>query len=443
MELNRRHLLRLMGAAGAGASGLGALAACSSPTQGPPLESGHAALSLWTHDPGYATFFTDAASDEALVGGSNWTYSVEVTSLAPPDVIARLVSQAVAQRPLPDLAGLEIGQFPRMMGSDIAENLLHDLTPLTEPFGDRLLKTQPYTIDGKVYALESDNSVSVMYYRADLFEELGIPEDVETWEELLDIGAQVAADTGQAIGMVSDGDNTAIVQGFTQMLLQRGGGLYDADGNLTLLSDEAVEVLELMAEGVSTGAFLSLADPYGSATAAALKGGGLTATVMPNWYKVYGLEANVPDQAGLWRARNIPRFAGGGSVSSTMGGTAFGVVKDQVLTDAALDFLERCYLTPEGQLARYHAGAYLPTLADLYETPEFQNITDPYLGDQRIFEVYSVAAEELPVYYQGAGLVVLRDTIGGPILRALKGEIGAEEALTEGVSAYERQVPEQ
>ncbi|HLU29729.1 MAG TPA: ABC transporter substrate-binding protein [Glycomyces sp.] len=438
MELNRRDMLRLLGAVGLGT---GALTACSSPTQGPPLRSGHAALSLWTHDPGYATFFTEAAADPALVGGSEWTYSIEVTSLAPPDVVARLVSQAVAQRPLPSLAGLEIGQFPRMMGSDIAANLLYDLTPLTEPFGDRLLKTQPYTVDGRVYALESDNSVSVMYYRADLFEELGIPEDVETWEELLEIGAEVAADTGQAIGMVSDADNTAIVQGFTQMLLQRGGGLYDADGELTVLSEESVEVLELMAEGVRTGAFLSLADPYGGATAAALKDSHLIATVMPNWYKVYGLEANVPDQAGLWRARNLPRFAGGGSISSTMGGTAFGVVGDQVFTDAALDFLRRCYLTPEGQLARYWAGAYLPTLADLYEAPEFQEITDPFLGGQRIFEVYAAAAEELPAYYQGAGLPVLRDSLGGPILRALKGRTGAEAALREGVSAYERQVP--
>lgn len=443
MELNRRRLLRLMGAAGAGAGGLGALAACSSSTQGPPLQSGHADMTLWTHDPGYASFFTEAASDEELVGGSDWTYSIEVTSMPPPDVVSRLVSQAVAQRPLPALAGLELGQFPLMMGSDIAGNLLADLTPLTERFGDRLLKTQPYTVDGKVYALESDNSVSVMYYRADLFEELGIPEDVETWEELLEIGAEVAADTGQAIGMVSDGDNTAIVQGFTQMLLQRGGALYDAEGELTLLSDEAVDALEVMAEGVRSGALLSLTDPYGSATAAALKNSSLIATVMPNWYKVYGLEANVPDQAGLWRARNIPRFAGGGSVSSTMGGTAFGVVKDQILTDAALDFLDRCYLTPEGQLARYWAGAYLPTIADLYETPEFLDITDPYLGDQRIFEVYAVAAEELPPFYQGAGLPMLRDSIGGSILRALKGQIGAEEALTEGVRAYERQVPEQ
>ncbi|MCD0444160.1 ABC transporter substrate-binding protein [Glycomyces sp. A-F 0318] len=440
MTLNRRGLLA--GATGIGAAGIGALAACSSPTQGDPLRSGQADLTLWTHDPGYATFFTDAAADAGLVGDSAWTYSVEVTSIAPPDIISRLINQAVAQRPLPSMAGLELGQFPRMMREGIAENLLVDLSPLTDPLGDGLLKTQPYTVDGGVYALESDNSVSVMYYRADEFERLGIPEDVATWEELLDIGAQVAADTGQAVGMVSDGDNTAIVQGYMQALFQRGGGLYDADGELIVLSEENVEVLELMAEGVRSGALLSLADPYGSATGAALKESRLIATVMPNWYKVYGLEANVPDQAGLWRARTIPRYAGGGGIASTLGGTAFGVVKDQVLTDAAVDFLQRCYLTPEGQLARYAAGAYLPTLADLYDTPEFQNLTDPYLGDQRIFEVYGAAVAEMPAFYQAADLAVLRDSLGGPVLRALKGEIGAEDALREGVDAYERQVSE-
>ncbi|THV36467.1 ABC transporter substrate-binding protein [Glycomyces buryatensis] len=438
MTIDRRQLLRLTAAAGLGT---GALASCASPTAGPPLRSGQADLTMWTHDPGYASFFTEAATDAEIVGGSAWTYSVEVASVAADALVTRMITQAVAQRPLPTLAGLELGQFPRMMRADIAENLLVDLTPLTESLGDRLLKTQPYTVDGKVYALESDNSVSVMYYRADEFERLGIPDDVETWEELLDIGAQVAADTGQSIGMVSDGDNTAIVQGFMQFLLQRGGGLFDADGELTVESEESVEVLELMAEGVRTGAFVSLTDPYGSATGAALKDGRLIATVMPNWYKVYGLEANVPDQAGLWRARNIPRFSSGGSISSTMGGTAFGVVKDQVLTDAAVDFLERSYLTPEGQLARYWAGAYLPTLADLYETPEFQDITDPYLGDQRIFETYGAAVEELPGFYQGAGLPVLRDSLGGPILRAQRGEIDAEAALEEGVRAYERQAP--
>ncbi|GAB3654503.1 ABC transporter substrate-binding protein [Glycomyces tarimensis] len=438
MTLDRRRLLRIAGLAGLGA---GALTGCTAADEGSALASGAVDLKMWTHDPGYATYFTGAAGDAALVGDSAWTYTVDVTSIAPPDIVSRLINQAVAGRPLPNMTGLVIDQFPRLMRADIAENLLVDLTALTEPLGDRLLKTQPYTVDGSVYAIESDNSVSVMFYRADQFAEYGIPEDIATWEELLEIGAEVAAGTGQAIGMVANGDNGSIVNGFTQMLLQRGGNLYDADGELTVLSDESIEVLELMAEGVRSGALLSIADPYGGAAAAALKDSTLIGTVMPNWYKVYGLEANVPDQAGLWRARTIPAFAGGGHIASTMGGTAFGIVKDQAETDAAVDFLERAYLTPEGQLARYGAGAYLPTLVDLYDTPDFQEITDPFLGDQRVFEVYGAGANDMPIFYQAAGASVLRDSLGGPLLRAINSEADPEAALREGLRAYERQAP--
>lgn len=438
MTIDRRRLLRMAGAAGLGA---GSLAACTTSEEGSAIPSGPVELELWTHDPGYATYFTGAPDDPALVGGSAWTYTVDVTSVAPADIVSRLVNQAVAERPLPNLAGIVIDQFPRVMRAGIAQNLFADLTSLTEPLGDRLLKTQPYTVDGDVYAIESDNSVSVMYYRADQFAELGIPEDVATWEELLDIGAEIAADSGQAIGMVSNGDNGAIVNGFAQMLLQRGGNLYDADGELAVLSEESVEVLELMAEGVRSGALLSIADPYGGAAAAALKDSNLIATVMPNWYRLYGLEANAPDQAGLWRARTIPAFSGGGHLASTLGGTAFAVLADQAETDAAVDFLERTYLTAEGQLGRYHAGGYLPTLVDLYDTPEFQDITDPYLGDQRVFEVYGAGARDMPTFYQAAGASVLRDSLGGPLLRAIHGEIAPEDALQEGLRAYERQAP--
>ncbi|GAB4004720.1 hypothetical protein GCM10029992_50550 [Glycomyces albus] len=353
MTIDRRQLLRLAGAAGLGA---GTLAGCTASEEGAAIASGPVELELWTHDPGYATYFTGAPDDPALVGGSAWTYSVHVTSIAPADIVSRLVNQAVAERPLPNLAGLVIDQFPRVMRAGIAQNLFVDLTSLTDPLGDRLLKTQPYTVDGSVYAIESDNSVSVMYYRADEFERLGIPEDVATWEELLEIGAEVAAETGQAIGMVSNGDNGAIVNGFAQMLLQRGGNLYDADGETTVLSEESIEVLQLMAEGVRTGALLSIADPYGGAAAAAIKDGNLIATVMPNWYRLYGLEANAPDQAGLWRARTIPAFAAGGHIASTLGGTAFAVLADQAETDATVEFLERTYLTPRDSSAATTRG---------------------------------------------------------------------------------------
>lgn len=432
--MSRRQALQALGLAGLGAVGASGCRASAEQS----VASGAAALEMWTHDPGYASFFTEAAEGR-LVAGSSWTYDVNVTSTAADGIVTRLVTQAVARRPLPDMAGLEIDQFARTLRSGIAENLLADLTSLTEPHGSNLLRTEAYSSEGQVYALESDNCISVMWYRQDLFEEYGIPEDVETWEEMLEIGAEVAADTGDAIGMVSN-SGTSVVQSFGQMLLQRGGHFYDEDGQLAVVSEEAVEALEVMAEGISSGAFLSLGDPYGGATAAALNDDRLMAIVMPNWYEAYGLQANVPDQEGLWRARTIPRFTGGGHIASTSGGTGFGVIADQPLSEAAEEFLERTYLTPEGQLARYHAGGYLPTLLDLYTTEEFQEITSDFLGGQRIFEVYAEAAEDLPPYRQSENSPQMREVFAGPLLNAVHGQAAPEDALKAAADDYHRQV---
>lgn len=89
MELNRRDLLKVLGLAGIGFAGAGSLAACTTSGGTTPVLSGDALLDLWTHDPGYATFFTGAATDAALVGGSAWTFGVDVTSIAPSDIVSR------------------------------------------------------------------------------------------------------------------------------------------------------------------------------------------------------------------------------------------------------------------------------------------------------------------------------------------------------------------
>ncbi|OKI32025.1 hypothetical protein A6A25_26650 [Saccharothrix sp. CB00851] len=214
----RRSLLR--GALGAATAG--ALAACGSHSTA-PITSGGVDLRIWTHDPGYVTTFTKAAADPALTGGSKFAFRPRTTSVAPGDIVTRMIAQAVADGNTPDLAGLVIDQFPRVMGSVIAENLFVDLTDTVAPLGDDLLKLAPYAVGGKPYGLDSDNSITVLYYRQDVFAEHGVPEDVSTWEELAEHGERLARDEQISLGMVSVGDNGAIVNGYTQMLLQRGG----------------------------------------------------------------------------------------------------------------------------------------------------------------------------------------------------------------------------
>ncbi|NED06041.1 extracellular solute-binding protein, partial [Streptomyces sp. SID6648] len=98
----------------------------------------------------------------------------------------RMIAQAVADGDTPDLAGLIVDQFPRVMNAGIAENLFVDLRDTVRPFGDDLLKLAPYTVGKVPYALDSDNSITVLYYRQDLFDKYKVPEAVETWEEFLE-----------------------------------------------------------------------------------------------------------------------------------------------------------------------------------------------------------------------------------------------------------------
>lgn len=438
-EISRRSLLRAAGGAGLGLMAAPALAGCGS-SAAAPLRSGKARISLWTHDPSCIKTFQDASKDARLMRGSRFDYSVKATNASGDDVVTRMIAQAVADGDTPDLAGLIIDQFPRVMNARIAENLFVDLSDTVRPFGDDLLKLAPYTADKVPYALDSDNSITVLYYRQDLFDKYKVPEAVETWEEFLEHGERLAKDHKTSIGMVSTGDNRSIVNGFNQFLLQRGGGCFNAAGDLTLDSPEALEVLEFMSRGVRSGALLALPDPYGAACAAALKSGRLAATAMPNWYNVYGLQANVPDQKGRWRMRTLPRFGGGGHIGSTLGGTGFAVLKDKRHTGAALELLKRVYLTREGQLLRYRNGGFLPTLKPLYRDPELTAIKEEYLGGQRVFDVYGKAAADLPLFYQAPGMQILMDVMGGPVLDALKGRTSPAAALKAGLTAYRQQV---
>ncbi|MGP4115108.1 ABC transporter substrate-binding protein [Streptomyces sp. 4N509B] len=435
---SRRALLRGGAGLGLGLLAAPALTACGT-ADAEPVTSGPVDISLWTHDPGYVTTYQNAVSDAALTRGSRFDFRVDVTNAAPGDIVTRMIAQAVADGNTPDLAGVVIDQFPRVMVSGIAEHLFVDLTETVRPLGDDLLKLAPYTVEGVPYGLDSDNSISVYYYRQDLFQEHGVPEDVATWEELADHGERLATDHDISLGMVSTGDNGSIVNAFLQFLLQRGGGLFDERGEITLPSAEALEVLEFMVRGVRSGFLLALPDPYGSACAAALKSGRLAATAMPNWYNAYGLQTNVPDQAGRWRMRTLPRFSGGGHIASTLGGTAFTVLKDKPHTTAALELLRRVYLTRDGQLLRYRSGGYLPTLRSLYEDPELLAIEDEFLG-QRVFDVYGRAAADLPLFHQDAGMQILTDVLGGPVLDALMGRTSPEAAIEDGLGAYRQQV---
>lgn len=435
VDVSRRTFLRSAGFLGAAPL----LAACGGENKAKPAESGNVTLDFWTHDPAYVKTYTASAKDVNAAKASSFTFALKVTSLAPDAVVTKLIAQAQAKKGTPDIAGLEVGQFPRMMKQNIAPSILVDWSAeLSEQEKGDLLRLADYTVDGTAYALESDTCPTVLYYRQDQFKKYGIPEDAGSWDEL-QAAAKTAVSQGKAFGVCCTATTGDTLATFRQLYQQRGLNIFDKDGNPTIDTPEAVEVIQFMVDALKSGFFIVVPDPYGAPNAAALKSEKLIATFMPNWYNVYGLQANVPQQKGLWRARPLPRFSAGGGVGAAFGGTGFAVVKDKANTRAAVDLVRRTYLTREGQLLRFKYGGFLPTMKSLYEEPELMKYSDSYLGGQQVFGIYQEIAAKAPPFYQSANANKLFDALGSEIQRAQKGAVRAGDAVKQALSAYQSQ----
>ncbi|GAA1589655.1 MULTISPECIES: ABC transporter substrate-binding protein [Kribbella] len=438
-DMSRRNFLRSAGMLAGSVAAAPLVAGCGDGGKSKATQSGAVKLDFWTHDPGYVKTYTASAKAANAAKTYPFTFSLGVTSLAADAVVTKLIAQAQAKKGTPDIAGLEVSQFPRMMKQNIAPSVLVDWSSeLNDEQKSDLLRLADYTVDGKAYALESDTCPTVLYYRPDLFKKYGIPEDVGSWEEL-QAAAKGALAAGKALGICCNGEPGAALGTFRQLYQQRGLNLFDESGKPTIDTPEAVAVIKFMADSLKSGFFTMVPDPYGAPNAAALKSEKLIATFMPNWYNVYGLQANVPKQKGLWRVRTLPKFSAGGGVGAALGGTGFAVVKDKPNTQAAIDLVKYTYLTKAGQLLRFKTAGYLPTMKSLYDAPEFNTYTDAYLGGQKVFPIYKEIAAQAPPFHQSADATTLIDALGGAIQKAQTGAISADQAVKDAMAQYESQ----
>ncbi|RKN39856.1 extracellular solute-binding protein [Streptomyces hoynatensis] len=424
-------MLRLGG--GLGMAGLlgGALTGCGTGRAAEPVTSGTVDLSFWTHDQVYYDFFA-AAAEHAEAAGSRFHWRLHLTQASAQDVVTKSIAQAIAGRGTPDVAGLEIGSFTRLLRGDLAAELLEDLTEDVAEVRDDLLpmRTAPYTKDGRLYALDSDAPLCVFYYRKPEYARLGISPDFASWEEVLDVGERLYEREGVSLGAVAVGSELGqVVQVYEMLTMQRGGRFFDEDGELSIETPEAEQALDVLVRGVQSGCFGTVSDFYGPAMQTALKTGKVISVPMATWYKVYGLRNNVPEQEGEWRIRSLPVFPDGGARTSFTGGTGFAALRGKENTLAGVELIKAGFLTPQEQVRRYVEMGYLPTRRSVFDDPSLSDIEDDYCGGQRMFQVYREVIDEAPVYYLSADRPVLDTVLSGYVLRAYHGDLSPREAL--------------
>jgi arabinosaccharide transport system substrate-binding protein len=399
-QTSRRDFLRLGGGIAVGALGL-PLAACGSSDTPDSGDGGAAlsgdtaavaALSMWSHEGDVAKYLDKRAKQLMAAGGKTKYEPIKLTTQPLQEMVPKVFAALSAHQDVPDILAIEINYFSRYMANDLAGKVLLDLNPLIGGEVDGLYTaaaTAPYTLDDKVYAIGCDFPLMTYYYREDLVKKLGITFPIETWDDLLDVGRRVAKPKGKYLSTLAVGKGgvgtAGISSQFINWLLQRGGTIFDTDGEtVTLDSQEAVDVMTFMVTALKDEVFLGVDALFGPADVAAFKTEKAIGHEGASWWR-FLITRNLTEQSGKWRIAQMPRFSGGGSSTATSGGTGYAITKQSKNQAAAWTLLHESLATIEGEREKFPQLSFLPILKDAYEDDFFVNYEDDALGGQRKF----------------------------------------------------------
>lgn len=260
-HINRRSLVKGVAGAGVGLAGVGALGAASSTFAAPAvIQNGPLEISYWT-------------AFGSGVNGDAQTAMIERFHESQPDIV-------IAAQPLESyeavaaqlITGLQTGDSPDIaMLSDVwwfrfyLSGSLQDMTSLVAEYDTddyvQSLFTE-FQRAGGLYGVSFARSTPLFYFNADALEAAGMTEDVfATWSSFREAAPDLIAGSGLESAMLfgsAASYGAWVLHGPTWAF---GGDYSDADFNILLEEEGAVNCGEFMREFVESGNALAVADP--------------------------------------------------------------------------------------------------------------------------------------------------------------------------------------
>lgn len=269
------------------------------------------------------------------------------------------------------------------------------------------------TPEGKMIAFPMDTGPTGLFYRADIFEEAGLPTEpdevaelMSTWEDYFEQGVklQEAVPTTKLF--------TSIGNLYLQQVAQLQTRYVNSDGVYTGNSDQIKQAWDRTIEAYDMDLSANVND-WTPDWSAAASNGGFASFVGAVWMKQPIIEA-APNTRGLWRVTKAPGGPG------NQGGSFIGITSYANDNDLAWDIIKNVQ-SPEGQVAMYKSLNLFPSALAALDDPIMDEPED-FFGGQATAAVFADIARELkPFYFSPAwpiahGLVsteVVDITVGG------------------------------
>ena len=278
------------------------------------------------------------------------------------------------------------------------------------------------TTDGKMIGYGTDAGPEGICYRADLFEQAGLPTDREEVEALFTDWDTYFATGKEFIKKMPDVAWYDSSKGTSQaMINQLEFPFEDEDNNVVALENpEVKEVFDTVTSMQSAGLATNL-DQWSNDWVAAFQNDGFATMACPPW--MLGIIEGNADGVEGWDLANT--FPGGGG---NWGGSYL-VVPAQSEHPEEAKALADWLTAPEQQIGAYEAKGPFPSQVDALSDPQLTDSVNAFFNDAPTGEIFAERAEAVEVQpYKGPKYADIIAAFQAAILRVDEGQETPDEA---------------
>ncbi|MFE6997910.1 ABC transporter substrate-binding protein [Microbacterium sp. NPDC057659] len=329
---------------------------------------------------------------------------------------------------LPDMITLEtdhnqsyITQFPKGFAdlSPVLGNQKADFDPFKWDTGTDK--------DGKLRMAPWDSGTVGLFYRTDYFEQAGVdPASIKTWDDLVAAGETIKAKSGHTL-LTAD---LSAGGPFSMMLQQQGQGLFNADGDITVNTPEAVQTLTLLQDMQKKGLIKNAKGWDASVTSA--KDGDSAVTPEAVWW-IGTLEGEAPELSGKYAVQDLPLFGADSAPTSNSGGSGLAIPTQAKNPQLAADFMDYVLANSDNQASMMKEEGLFPAYLPALKSDFFQQSSD-YFSGQKVFQTFADLTPKIPSITFTSDQSVASDAVSNAVAAAVLNGEDPKKALDDAAS---------
>lgn len=361
-RIQRRGFLRGIATIGAAATIPTFLAACGDDDEEPAQTSGD------PDAPANLTFWTWATNIEKVVeiwNAKNPTQKVTVSNQAQGEELITKTLTAHRAGNAPDLVQAEYQALPVLITNGVAADLTSLADGIKSEFSEGAWALTSF--GGKTYGIPQDVGPMMLYYREDLFQQLGLTVP-KTWDEFADVARQVRQkDPKRYLATFSSGD-----PGWFAGLAEQAGANWWANDNGTWtvsINDAATKKVASFWGELVNADILSGKPMYTPEWNKAMTDGTLLAWPSAIWGAGV-LEGVAPSTKGKWRMVPLPQWDAAAPATGYWGGSATAITSKSTQRAQAEKFVRWLNTDPEAVDALIAEGGLYPASTRGQSSPQ-------------------------------------------------------------------------